>query len=385
MENAVTSGTSSFVVVRGLKKRFLNHVALNSISLEVSEGKTLALLGPSGCGKTTMLRCLAGLETAEEGYIEIAGKVVFDSAARINLMPEQRQLGIVFQSYAVWPHMTVGENVGFPLKVRRRPKAEQRDRVRHMLDMVGLGAWHDRPATELSGGQQQRVALARALVHEPRLVLFDEALSNLDAHLREQMRLELNMLQDRLGFTAVYVTHDQSEAFGLADRIIVMDRGHVDTEGTPREVFDRPQTPFVAQFLGLNVHEGQVSCVAEAPPFLSPAGCTGDRWAQVELAGGTAVWGKVGHDRALVVGGKALLCVRKEHVRVAAASAPAPDQQVFAAIVRAASFQGLSEEYVIDLSGLEFRAIQPSAGVRSGEHVTVGLPAHNCIVLSNEA
>jgi iron(III) transport system ATP-binding protein len=385
MENAVNSAMSGFVTVRGLTKRFSDYLALNSISLEVSEGKTLALLGPSGCGKTTMLRCLAGLETAEEGYIEIAGKVVFDSAARINLMPEQRQLGIVFQSYAVWPHMTVGENVGFPLKVRRTPKAEQRDRVRHMLDMVGLGAWYDRPATQLSGGQQQRVALARALVHEPRLVLFDEALSNLDAQLREQMRLELNMLQDRLGFTAVYVTHDQSEAFGLADRIIVMNRGHIDTEGLPREVFDRPQTPFVAQFLGLNVHEGQVSRVTEAPPFALPAGGTGHRWAQVELAGATAVWGKVGHDRSLVVGGKALLCVRKEHVRVAAASAPAPDQQAFAAIVRAASFQGLSEEYVIDLSGVEFRAIQPSAGVRSGESVKVGLPAHDCIVLSNEA
>jgi iron(III) transport system ATP-binding protein len=385
MDNTVNSGMSSFVTVRGLKKRFSDYLALNSISLEVSEGKTLALLGPSGCGKTTTLRCLAGLETADEGYIEIAGKVVFDSAAKINLMPEQRQLGIVFQSYAVWPHMTVGENVGFPLKVRRTPKAEQRDRVRHMLHMVGLGAWYDHPATQLSGGQQQRVALARALIHEPRLVLFDEALSNLDAQLREQMRLELNMLQNRLGFTAVYVTHDQSEAFGLADRIIVMNRGHIDTEGPPREVFERPQTPFVAQFLGLNVHEGRVGRVTEAPPFALQAGGAGHRWAQVELARGTAVWGKVGHDRPLVIGSKALLCVRKEHVRVAAASAPAPDPQAFAATVRAASFQGLSEEYVIDLSGVEFRAVQPSAGVRSGESVKVGLAAHDCIVLSNQA
>ena len=385
MKSTVNSRTSSFVTVRGLKKRFAGHVALNSISLEVSEGKTLALLGPSGCGKTTMLRCLAGLETAEEGYIEIAGKVVFDSAAKINLTPEARQLGIVFQSYAVWPHMTVGENVGFPLKVRRTPKAELRDRVRHMLDVVGLGAWYDRPATQLSGGQQQRVALARALVHEPRLVLFDEALSNLDAQLREQMRLELNMLQDRLGFTAVYVTHDQSEAFGLADRIIVMNRGQIDTEGAPRAMFERPQTPFLAQFLGLNVHEGQVIRVADAAPFASPAGGTGNRWVQLELAGGTAVWGKAGHDRPLVVGRKALLCVRKEHVRVTAPSAPVPDQQVFAATVRAASFQGLSEEYIIDLAGVGFRAIQPSAGVRSGESVNVGLAAHDCIILSNEA
>jgi iron(III) transport system ATP-binding protein len=375
----------AFVRIKDLRKRFGDLVAVDGVSFEVEEGHTLALLGPSGCGKTTILRCLAGLETGDAGAIEIGGAAVFDHAANVNLMPEQRGLGIVFQSYAVWPHMTVGENVGFPLKVRRMPKAEQRDRVRHMLDMVGLGAWYDRPATELSGGQQQRVALARALVHEPRLVLFDEALSNLDAQLREQMRLELNMLQDRLGFTAVYVTHDQSEAFGLADRIIVMNRGHIDTEGPPREVFERPQTPFVAQFLGLNVHEGRVRRVADAPPFALPACGTGHQWAQVELAGGTAVWGKVGHDRPLVIGGKALLCVRKEHVRVTAASAPAQDPQAFAATVRAASFQGLSEEYVIDLSGVEFRAIQPSAGVRSGDSVKVGLAAHDCIVLSNEA
>src|SRR5258708_20754859 len=193
------------------------------------------------------------------------------------------------------------------------------------------------------------------------------------------------MVQDRLGFTAVYVTHDQSEAFGLADRIIVMNRGHIDPEGPPREMFDRPQTPFGAEFLGLKGHAGQVIRVADAPPFALPASGTGHQWAQVELVGGTAVWGKVGHDRPLGMGRKALLCVRKEHVRVAAPSAPAPDQQAFAATVRAASFQGLCEEYIIDLSGVEFRAIQPSAGALTRESVNVGLAAHDCIVLSNEA
>ncbi|MEP9375117.1 ABC transporter ATP-binding protein [Aquabacter sp. CN5-332] len=376
------SDLSHFVTVRGLKKTFGSNTVLNSISLSVEEGHTLALLGPSGCGKTTMLRCLAGLETADEGYIEIAGKVVFDSAKKINLMPEARQLGIVFQSYAVWPHMTVAENVGFPLKVRRMSRADQEKRVRVMLDVVGLGAWYDRPATQLSGGQQQRVALARALVHEPRLVLFDEALSNLDAQLREQMRMELSMLQDRLGFTAIYVTHDQSEAFGLADRIIILNKGHIDTEGAPREVFDRPQTPFVAQFLGLNVQEGEVLETAQAAPHGAPQDAAG--WARVALPGGTAIWGKLGHDRPLKAGGKALICIRKEHVKVSAREAMA-GRQAFPAVVRAASFQGLSEEYIIDLAGIELRAIQPSAGVRSGDAVAVDLAPEQCIVLARDA
>jgi iron(III) transport system ATP-binding protein len=380
MEKAVKSAPSQFVTVRGLTKTFGSYTALNGISLSLEESKTLALLGPSGCGKTTMLRCLAGLETPSEGYIEIAGKVVFDSSHKINLMPEARQLGIVFQSYAVWPHMTVAENVGFPLKVRRTAKAEQADRVRRMLEIVGLGKWYDRPATALSGGQQQRVALARALVHEPRLVLFDEALSNLDAQLREQMRMELSQLQDRLGFTAIYVTHDQSEAFGLADRIIVMNQGYVDTEGAPRDVFDRPRTPFVAQFLGLNVQQGEVIETAAVPPFAAPPA---DAWAQVALPGGTAIWGRLGQDRRLQVGSKALICIRKEHVRVSATGAPA-GRQTFPATVRAASFQGLSEEYIVDLAGIELRAIQPSAGVRSGDQVAVDLAPEQCIVLTHE-
>jgi iron(III) transport system ATP-binding protein len=385
METPVNPTSSSFVTVRGLKKRFGDYTALNSISLEVAEGTTLALLGPSGCGKTTMLRCLAGLETAEEGFIEIAGKVVYDSSKNINLMPEERELGIVFQSYAVWPHMTVGENVGFPLKVRKVAKAEQQERVRRILDVVGLGAWYDRPATQLSGGQQQRVALARALVHEPRLVLFDEALSNLDAQLREQMRMELKVLQDRLGFTAVYVTHDQSEAFALADRIIVMNRGHIDTQGLPREVFDNPRTPFVAQFLGLNVQEGKIIRTAGAPPFALASQRRADQWAEVALPGGTAVWGRIGHDGPMAAGSKALVCIRKEHVQVeaprAAAAGSAPAQQAFPAQIRAASFLGLSEEYIIDLAGIELRSIQPSAGVHSGDGVKVRLPPEECIVL----
>jgi len=215
-------------------------------------------LGPSGCGKTTILRCLAGLETPDAGVVEIGGKRVFDKANGIDLMPEQRELGIVFQSYAVWPHMTVAENVAFPLKVRGMPTAERMARASKMLETVGLAGLESRSATLVSGGQQQRIALARALIHEPRLVLFDEALSNLDAQLREHMRMELRILQERLGFTAIYVTHDQSEAFGLADTVVLMNAGKIETTGPAREVFQRPSTAFAARFFGMNVLAGRM-------------------------------------------------------------------------------------------------------------------------------
>src|SRR5688572_1657557 len=172
MITASNGSREAFVSIRNLTKRFGDLVAVDDVSLGVGEGHTLALLGPSGCGKTTILRCIAGLETADEGHISIAGRVAFDAQSGVNVMPEQRDLGVVFQSYAVWPHMTVAQNVGFPLKVRKRPQDEQHDRVARILETVGLSAWHDKPATQLSGGQQQRVALARALIYEPRLVLF---------------------------------------------------------------------------------------------------------------------------------------------------------------------------------------------------------------------
>ena len=229
------------------------------MSIAEGQGGTLALLGPSGCGKTTMLRCIAGLETPSQGLIEIGGRVVFDSARGIDLKPEDRALGVVFQSYAVWPHMSVAANVGFPLKVRRVPKSELDARVDRILDIVGLSAWREKPATELSGGQQQRVALARALIHEPSLVLFDEPMSNLDAQLRDQMRLELKLLQQQLNFTAIYVTHDQSEAFALAQTVVVMNRGRIETVGPPEEVVRRPKTPFIARFLGLQCMAGNIA------------------------------------------------------------------------------------------------------------------------------
>ncbi|HWX47877.1 MAG TPA: ABC transporter ATP-binding protein [Roseomonas sp.] len=353
--------SKAFIRVDGLVKQYGPHRALDGVSFQVGEGHTLALLGPSGCGKTTMLRCIAGLETPDAGTIEIAGRVVFDAARGINLPSEERQLGIVFQSYAVWPHMSVAENVGFPLRVRRVPKAEQQARIARMLEIVGLGAWAEKSATQLSGGQQQRVALARALIHEPRLVLFDEALSNLDAQLREQMRMELKILQDRLGFTAIYVTHDQSEAFGLAERLVVMNRGRVEAEGGPRRVFHHPATPFVARFLGLNVLEGEMLG-------------SKDGQAEIRLPQGMTLRGTLGDGATPARGSKVLACVRKEHVRFGAgAGLPAE--------LRASSFLGLTEEYVLDLGGIELRAVQSPTGGAPGDRVQVAIRPEECVVL----
>ncbi len=227
--------------------------AVDGISVAVETGKLITLLGPSGCGKTTTLRCLAGLERPQTGRIVIGNRAVFDSEKRIFVPASDRGVGMVFQSYAIWPHMTVFENVAFPLRVSRTKKysaLEIRDRVARMLDMVQLTGFARRPATQLSGGQQQRLAFARGLIHEPAILLLDEPLSNLDAKLREQMRLELKRLQRTFGITTVYVTHDQSEALALSDEIAVFDSGRIIQRGTPQEIYRQPRSRFVADFVG---------------------------------------------------------------------------------------------------------------------------------------
>ncbi len=222
-------------------------------SFALEPGSFFTLLGPSGCGKTTTLRCIAGLETPDEGVIAVDGNVLFDGAARVNVPVEHRAIGMVFQSYAIWPHMTVAENVAFPLTVakdRRYSRAEMEDAVQRALAIVDLDGFQNRSAPRLSGGQQQRVALARAIVHEPRLLLLDEPLSNLDAQLRDEMRGELKRLQSKIGITTVYVTHDQSEALALSDRIAVLDQGRIVQIGSPQDIYFRPASPFVARFVG---------------------------------------------------------------------------------------------------------------------------------------
>jgi ABC-type Fe3+/spermidine/putrescine transport system ATPase subunit len=241
--------------VTDLEKRFSPRKsdvvrALDGVSFTVTEGKLFTLLGASGSGKTTTLRSIAGLERPDAGRIEIDEVAMFDSSAALFVPPNKRDLGMVFQSYAIWPHMTVFENVAYPLTLRHVKNSEIKQRVEQTLDLVGLGALHDRPSTLLSGGQQQRVALARALVYSPDILLLDEPLSNLDAKLRNLMRIELKRLQERVSVTVLFVTHDQIEAMSLSTRLAVMNHGKIEQMGSPREVYERPQTPFVEDFLG---------------------------------------------------------------------------------------------------------------------------------------
>jgi iron(III) transport system ATP-binding protein len=241
--------------------------ALNGVSLTIEEGEFFTLLGPSGCGKTTLLRCIAGLEVPDGGEIRLGDRMLFSSSARVNVPPNRRGLGMVFQSYAIWPHMDVEGNVAYPLTVRGRRKqyarAEVERRVAELLEVVQIGHLSKRKATMLSGGQQQRLAVARALVMEPPVLLLDEPLSNLDTRLREDLRVELTRLQRTLGVTAVYVTHDQSEALAMSSSVAVMKDGVVQQHGTPEGLYDYPRTRFVASFLGAaNLVEARVLSVA---------------------------------------------------------------------------------------------------------------------------
>ncbi len=251
--------------VTGLSKTFTTQEGdakvVDDVSFEVSEAQCYVLLGPSGCGKTTTLRCVAGLEHAESGRIEIAGQVVSDTARGIFVPVHERSIGMVFQSYAIWPHFDVLENVAYPLRVQRPRLGEEEieTRVMDVLTLVGMESMARRPATRLSGGQQQRVALARAVVRKPAILLLDEPLSNLDARLRDNMRKELADLIARIRITALLVTHDQIEAFSLAHRIAVMNHGRIVQEGLPREIYGRPKDPFVARFLGAaNILSGRI-------------------------------------------------------------------------------------------------------------------------------
>ncbi|MGB9591750.1 MAG: ABC transporter ATP-binding protein [Candidatus Kryptoniota bacterium] len=232
--------------VSHLTKRFGNSVlAVNDFNIDIEDGDFVSLLGPSGCGKTTVLRCIAGFERPDSGDIKFYGKTIN------NLPPEKRNLGMVFQSYALFPNMTVGENVAFPMRLQGKSKVEQRKRALELLELIQLEDYFDRYPRQLSGGQQQRVALARALAKNPKVLLLDEPLSALDAKIREELRVEIRRIQNTLGITTLYVTHDQEEALSMSDKVVVMNKGIIQQIGTPPEVYDRPINKFVANFIGV--------------------------------------------------------------------------------------------------------------------------------------
>ncbi len=270
---------------REVVKRFGTVAAVDQVSFAIQSGEIFTLLGPSGCGKTTTLRLVAGLEEPDDGEILVNGIPVAAPRRNVFVAPDKRQMGMVFQSYAIWPHLNVFENVAFPLRVRRESAPAIKERVRNALETVGLAGLDDRGATALSGGQQQRVALARALVYAPSILLLDEPLSNLDAKLREQMRFEIRALQKKLQLTLLYVTHDQTEAMTLSDRIAVVNRGRFEQVGTPVEVYEKAATPFVAEFLGRTVLlEGSIisnhsGCWFELPNGAGRLLLEGQQWA----------------------------------------------------------------------------------------------------------
>jgi ABC-type Fe3+/spermidine/putrescine transport system ATPase subunit len=329
--------SSGFISLDRLTKRFGATAAVAELSLAVAKGESVTLLGPSGCGKTTTLRMVAGLETADAGRIEIDGVVVYDAASGVNLPPERRNIGMVFQSYAIWPHMTVAQNVGFPLAVRRVSSVEIGERVRKALATVGLSGFGDRPATQLSGGQQQRVALARALIHEPAVLLLDEPLSNLDVKLREQMRMELKLLQNRLGLTFINVTHDQVEALSVSDRIAIMNNGRIEQVGSPRDLYERPNTPFVRDFLGKSATlPGRVRQVANGTVGIELACHPG---ALLECA--------VTSEIQVVSGGPVEVSVRPEALRLK--DREQPGDRTLKGIVTTVLYQGERSECMVRL------------------------------------
>ncbi len=238
------------VRISGLTKRFGKVTAIENVSFEVESGSFVTLLGPSGSGKTTVLRCIAGVEEPDSGKLEIGGRVVFSSESGMIVPPEKRNVGMVYQSYALWPHMNVFENVAYPLRVRRIPGPALEKMVLQVLDELEISGVRDRLPSTISGGQQQRVALARALVYNPSVLLLDEPLSNLDDQLRQNVRDDLKQLQKRIGITTIYVTHDKTEALSLSDKIVLLNGGRVDAQGTPLDMLERPPTGYSAKFVG---------------------------------------------------------------------------------------------------------------------------------------
>jgi iron(III) transport system ATP-binding protein len=359
---------------------------IRDASFSLKPGAFFTLLGPSGCGKTTTLRCIAGLEQPDEGVISLGDAVVFDARRRKHVAMNERGIGMVFQSYAIWPHMTVFENVAFPLKAMRGKslgREEIRRRVEDSLRRVNLAGYGQRSATMLSGGEQQRVAFARAIVAEPKLLLLDEPLSNLDAALREEMRTELLRLQRTLGITTVYVTHDQTEALTLSDRIAVVDRGRILQIGTPTEIYLRPQSEFIARFVGsTNILYG----TPRAPQSAPPADARGE---------GRIVHVDIGLDRLLgcvapagvVFDGEAAVSVRPETIEIALRSseqnaAASPNVNSLHGVVAATTFMGPNLRYDVRVADREISVIAPPRQVFAmGDKVALRFPFESTVAV----
>ncbi|MDX3398033.1 MULTISPECIES: ABC transporter ATP-binding protein [Streptomyces] len=334
------------LVVENIKKSFHGTAVLEDVNFTVADGEFFTLLGPSGCGKSTTLSCVAGLETPDSGTIRVGDQVFFDGTRRSTVPPEGRNLGLVFQSYALWPHMTVADNLALPLKLRKVTKGEQRRLIDDVLTKVDMAHLRDRYPHQLSGGQQQRVALARGIVYSPGVLLLDEPLSNLDAKMRDQARVWLKDLQREVGITTVYVTHDQVEAMSLSDRIAVFMHGRLQQVGTPTEIYETPATPEVAGFIGrCNLLEGRV-------------GATEGGAVQVEL-GETGQHLRVA--AACSAGSSATVGLRSERITLTdRADAPHDGAvNVLRARIEQCSYTGARFEYELSIGDVRVHAESP--------------------------
>jgi iron(III) transport system ATP-binding protein len=360
-------GDAALLTITGLRKRFEAATAVDGVSFSVEEGQVFTLLGPSGCGKTTTLRCIAGLEIPDDGEIVLGDRTLYSAARDIAVPANGRGLGMVFQSYAIWPHMKVFDNVAFPLTVlprsRRPRRRELRERVERVLATVKLEGFAGKRATDLSGGQQQRLALARALVVEPPLLLLDEPLSNLDAPLREELRFELQRLQRELGVTSIYVTHDQAEALALSSVVAVMREGRIEQTALPRDLYSRPASAFVADFIGTS---NLIDAVVEGGSngrysVRTPAGVVRATSATPFRAGAAVV-----------------VAVRPEDVRL--------DGDGWPGEVRDQAFLGDAVDLVVAVGSLELRVrCAPAAAPEPGAPVSVLLPDAACRLFERPA
>jgi iron(III) transport system ATP-binding protein len=372
----------SAVELVGLRKSYADVTVLDDFSLRANQGELVTLLGPSGCGKTTTLRCIAGLEHAERGEIHIAERLVACPERRVFLPANRRDIGMVFQSYALWPHMTVFGNVAYPLRVRGRDRRERQKAVMEILAMVGMDRYAQRQVTELSGGQQQRVALARAMVARPAVLLFDEPLSNLDAKLRREMRREIRDAHDRSGGTSVYVTHDQEEAITLSDRIVVISGGKIQQVGTPREIYTEPATRFVADFIGFeNLLAATVSEVRGGSTGVKLMSAVGPVWTSRGISGAP--------------GTQVVLAARADDLEIGPLGSygePADGQAASAAIhgvIRSRTYAGGRVEYLVTASGAQVVVRAPEAGAAAGlmdvgSQASVRFPADAAVLVPDD-
>jgi len=350
--------------VAGLRKLFGDAPAVDDVSFEVESGSILTLLGPSGCGKTTTLRMIAGLERPDAGEVRVGNRIVTSAEQGIHLPPDKRRMGMVFQSYAIWPHMNVFENIAFPLRGRLRggrlAEAEIRDKVMTMLQSLGLEGLHDRPAPLLSGGQQQRVALGRALIGDPDVLLLDEPFSNLDARRRDEMRFELKEVQARVGVTTIFITHDQSEAMVLSDRVVVMNAGRIVQEGTPQAIYQQPSTRFVMEFLG------------QADQLGARVALAGDGSPRARLDGASDIEVALDASHPWRPDDAVVLMLRSAAVQVRAANGPGG----WPGRVLSRIYLGERTEYVVGVGAARVRAFGPTTQLLDeGALVQLDFPA----------